>query len=146
MKSLWVLMPRMEPTYVGARCHRDRAVRGRHGMDTPRNQGHSRYGNERPGQVGDYRSRGGRGGLGVFCLGRPTSPKGHNRIKLKGRYSRSSLRKRIMVDRLHIHRLPWRTVARGWSRSTSTARRQVAGSARKNSWQAKRPRMGPLPE
>jgi hypothetical protein len=51
-----------------------------------------------------------------------------------------------MVDRLHIHRSPWHTVARGWSRSTSASRRQVAGSARKNFWQAKRPTMGPPPE
>jgi hypothetical protein len=33
------------------------------------------------GKWGSYWSR---GGLGVFCLGRPTSPKGHDRIKLKG--------------------------------------------------------------
>ena len=42
-------------------------------MDTPRKQSHSRFGNERPGQVGGYWSRGGRGRLRVFCLGRPTA-------------------------------------------------------------------------
>ena len=75
---------------MGASGNRDCALCGRHGMDTPRNQSHSRFGNERPGQVGGYWSSGGRGGLGMFCLGRPTSPKGHDRIKLKGRRSHSA--------------------------------------------------------
>jgi hypothetical protein len=75
---------------VGASGNRDCALCGRHGMDTPRNQSHSRFGNERPGQVGGYWSSGGRGGLGMFCLGRPTSPKGHDRVKLKGRRSHSA--------------------------------------------------------
>jgi len=84
MKSLWILVPRMEPTNVGAKCHRDCAVRGWHSLDTPRNPSHSWFGDEWPGQMGGYWSRRRRGGLGVFCLGRPTSSKGHDRIKLKG--------------------------------------------------------------
>ncbi len=72
--------------YVGTSGHRVCALCGRHGMDTPRNRSHSRFGNERPGQVGGYWSSGGRSGIGVFCLGCETPPKRHDAGKLKGRW------------------------------------------------------------
>jgi hypothetical protein len=74
---------------VGTSGHRDRALCGRHHMDPPRNKGHSRYGDERPRQVGGHRVSSGRGWLGVLCLGSSTPPKGHDRVKLKGRESHS---------------------------------------------------------
>jgi len=77
---------------VGASGNRDCALCRRHGMDPPRNQGHSRFGYERPGQVGGYWNSGGRGGFGVFCLGRSTSPKRHDRVKLKAGNPQSQFR------------------------------------------------------
>ena len=94
--------------HVGASGNRCCALCGWHGMDTPRNQSHSRFSNERPGQVGGYWSRGGRGGLGVFCLGRPTSPKGYDRIKLKGRRSHSAW---LLLG---MPRPPLRRIAADW--------------------------------
>ena len=37
------------------------------------------------GKLGGRGSGSRRGGFGVLCLGRPTSPKGHDRVKLKSR-------------------------------------------------------------
>jgi hypothetical protein len=60
---------------------------GRHSLDTPRNDGHSRFGNERPDHMGDPWRSDGRGGLGMFCVGRTASPKGDDRVKLKAGFS-----------------------------------------------------------
>ncbi len=77
---------------MGARCDRDCVLCGRHGMDTPRNQSHSRFGNERPEQVGGCWSSVRHGGLSVFCLGRPPAPKENDRVKLTG-HRQSKFRK-----------------------------------------------------
>jgi hypothetical protein len=70
--------------YVGTSSRRACALCGRHGMDTPRNQSHSRFGNERPGRVGGYWGSDGRSGTGVFCVGCQTPPQRDDRGKLKG--------------------------------------------------------------
>jgi hypothetical protein len=78
---------------AGTSRHRDCALWGRHDLDTPRSNGHSRFGNERPGHVGDsWRSRGGRR-LGVLCVGRPTSSKGRDRVRLNGGPSQAERRR-----------------------------------------------------
>ena len=85
-RSEEVIAPCVEKgaNYVGTSGRRVCALCGRHGMDTPRNRSHSRFGNERPGQVGGYWISGCRSGLGVFCVGCQTPPKRHDRGKLKG--------------------------------------------------------------